>query len=272
MKIVKTIGLIVVITFFSCKKDLSKQIRKRDSLSIKVKSYQEKLKNLNKGYAEAKKTLSQTEKTKDDGLNKAYFKTFIVNTYLAVGKDEFINKTYKFFNLSKSNDIERTLINNLHSTPCNNCSDKNTSLNIATFSRDKKHLEHFFDDETINKIASFFHGNKIYDESGAKSYVEHLLLAYESMEYGDESYLEDLYTIASSDEQLGSGEIEEIISEIDRVGDRGKWFNRFIYSFWARRQHEKNMEITYKLLKKVHQLITNPTDIKIEKTEEDERI
>lgn len=258
--------------FLSCKKDLSKQIGKRDSLNVKVKSYQEELKNLKKDYAEAENDLSQDEKTKDEGLNKAYFKTFVINTYLAVGKEEFINKSYRLFNLSKSNGIERTLINNLYSTSCGECPEKNISSAIATFSRNKKHLEHFFDDETINKIASFFRGNKIYDESGAKSYVEHLLLAYESMEYGDESYLEKLYVIASSKERLYSDKVEGIMSKIDRVGDRGRWYNRFMYSFWARRYHEKNMEITYKLLKRIHQAIIDQTDIKIEKIQENEDI
>lgn len=271
MKIFKktSILLCVFIAFFSCKKDLSKQISKRDSLNVKVKTYQEELKELDKDYTEAKNDLSQAEKTKDSGLSRTYFKTFVANTYLAEGKEEFINKVYRFFNLSKSNDIGRTLTNNLYSSePCSDCSDKKTSLNIATFSRDKKHLEHFFDDETINKIASFFYGNKIYDESGAKSYVEHLLLAYESMEYGSESYLEDLYAIASSKEGHHSDKVEDIMSEIDGVGNRGS----FIYLFWARRHHEKNMEITYALLKKVHQAITNPTDNNIENTKEDEDI
>lgn len=255
----KILGLLLIMLLFSCKKEPAEKINEVNNLKKYIKEAKERNEFLITQLKGTKANLVEIKEGTKESMSKAYVNSFVTNTFILDGKKDFITRSYYIFNLSESNPIFRSLTNTWPISLCTYCPDKNFLFNIFTFNRSKKNIQLFFDDETITLIASFFQGNTIYEDSKAQKYVEGLLSAYESFEdtyeYDSYSDLEALYNEAVTD-GLYTTKAKGII---ERLGGTDSYAigDDFIYSFWARRYHEKNMDVTYSVLKKIHQKITN---------------
>lgn len=273
-----TIVALLFFSIISCGKKVENLKQEVNKLKQKVKEQDNIISTTTKTRDEVKeKYVSLTENRSENYLTRTYVKTFFNNTFYDVGKNDFINKCSQIFNLSKENTIMRTLTNNWIKSPKSiryvlNHSKNNgkTLFDITSFSRHKENLADFFTDKTVTQIASFFIGNSIYKDSNAEGYVNNLLMAYNNMEYGDKELLGNLHDELTKEGGYYSEGCTKLFEELDRVPDNKKVFEtKFIYSFWARRYHEGNLDITYKILNKLNNIILKPESNEQQKNEEE---
>lgn len=267
--------LFLFILLTSCKGDQIASLKKEiEKLEKETSSQKKEIIKQTDEINFLQKKCSKLQYEKDANyLPDAYVKGFFKNTYLNLGKDKFIKKLYNYFNISKSNNLMRALngdwanYNNLKDLLELKSNDKDLILGMASFSRQKEHLANFFTDETIANIAAYFKGNTLYQDSKAKLYVQNLLLTYNRFEYGDEELLEKFYSISWPSEESW-----ELMNELSRDSDEEMVYeDYYLYSFWARRHHEGNMQVTYRILEKIHRaIITTDNDEEQNATDENE--
>lgn len=156
---------------------------------------------------------------------------------------------------------------------------------LFLFNRSSNNIKKLFTDETIDMIASFFKGNSYYEDSGAKYYIEGLLVTQGSLEFKEDSeeVLREYYnslneeygwvsdkTLAMDTELFDKKVIRYFenahfsnYDEVYRKDAEGNLtdipaflFTKRSYSFWARRYHEGNQEIVSEILYNIHYKIT----------------
>ena len=144
---------------------------------------------------------------------------------------------------------------------------------ISKIDRSSESLEKIFTSEVKEVAYSFFNQGNIYKDCGAYAIVKSLLLAYESF-YDQKEILDEIYEKASElgkrDESVkqiissvASKEILNLLSDLNYSEhddlEESTEESRLVtvYTFWARRYHENNLEFTYSLLQELHQNVTN---------------
>lgn len=129
-------------------------------------------------------------------------------------------------------------------------------------------LEKLYTDNDKRFIYLLFAHNDYYKKTGMQCMVEGLLRAYEEM-HENEELLENIYHIAADDEddtdiwnyletEIATKEMRSILSDENYAND-GDFNNRifYVYTFWARRYNEGNMDFVYKIMKDFHQNVKN---------------
>lgn len=156
---------------------------------------------------------------------------------------------------------------------------------LFLFNRSSNNIKKLFTDETIDMIASFFKGNSYYKDSGAKYYIEGLLITQRSLKFKEDSeeVLREYYNSLNEEYGWVSDKTLDMDTELfdkkviryfenahfsnydedyekDSEGNltdiQTFVFTKRSYSFWARRYHEGNHKIVFEVLSKIHYKIT----------------
>jgi len=144
---------------------------------------------------------------------------------------------------------------------------------MAKINRSPESLEKIFTTEIKELAYSVFKQNNLYKNCGAYSIVKSLLLAYEDFK-NDKAPLTQIYQLASKSNpdddaieaiirSMATKEILDALSDSNYTTYKKYAFTRqetrlfTIYTFWARRYHEGNLEFAHSILKELHQNITN---------------
>jgi len=144
---------------------------------------------------------------------------------------------------------------------------------IANIDRTPESLEAFFTPEIKEQIYSLLRRQNLYKDCGAYTTVKALLMAYEGFEYEQER-LSSIYQIAKKSKYKNVNEVKAIISSMvseevletlsdenystyKEASENSSVEHRLytIYTFWARRHQENNIEFTYYFLKELHESI-----------------
>jgi len=129
-----------------------------------------------------------------------------------------------------------------------------TQYLVSKIDRSPESLATFFTPEVKETGYTLLRHNNLYRDSGVYAMVKSLVLAYEGFEYKKEP-LSRIYSIASGE---GEGDYEDIRSIVSSLATNASEYSTVksrlttIYTFWARRYHEGNLEFTYSLLKEIH--------------------
>lgn len=136
--------------------------------------------------------------------------------------------------------------------------------------RDPETIERLYTDNDKRFIYSLFSQNNYYKTSGLQCIVEGLLLAHKEFEEFDEpeELLDSLYNSAISDQSETAIMIDGIKSEEMKVVLANENYNPqgnsdiyyrmyYVYTFWARRQHEGNSALIFKIMSDFHKSVKN---------------
>jgi len=137
--------------------------------------------------------------------------------------------------------------------------------------RSSESIEKLFSDNDKRFVYSLFLHNDYYKTSGMQCVVEGLLLAHQELE-GKEETLDSLYIRAfdrdaydmyddayTMVDNLLTEEMKTVLSDENYNNSKSEISNRefYVYSFWARRYHEGNSDIIYKIIKEFHEHVKN---------------
>lgn len=276
--ILKISFIAVLLLFISCNK------KEKQKLRTEIKKLEDESKNYRSKILEATDTKEKNkEKTSAvKGILKLEEENKFIKENIHKTYKPFLNKKTFFYSLCDNLNLnEYSFIRMLNNySKVHNAFDIEpatkypynilTSYNVL-FDRSSENIQAFFNDETIDIIISFFDNNNYYEDSGASYYFRALLIAYD--ETNDKKLLDDLYT-SNTTFSYWSEESIALLNEIksDKVDnaliaynfstyesdydknnkDERSYLVLDIYSFWARRYHEKNIKEVYEILKEVH--------------------
>lgn len=150
------------------------------------------------------------------------------------------------------------------------------------YDRSEESIKAYFTKQKMNFIYSLFNSNNAFTDSGLIDLTDALLLAYEETSE-NESVLNELYLklVEDDDGTAKYAIIRNIRSEkMSLLLNNRKYCNNYtveedieafrVYSFWARRHHENNKEIVYKLLKDFYKNVhVNKSNENLYEEEED---
>lgn len=144
------------------------------------------------------------------------------------------------------------------------------NLLIYNFSRSADILEDFFKAENKRDVYLLFGNNTLYRDTGIQAMVIAMVEAHQELE-DKESLLSDFYRNADNAgfdyfNNIASNKVKELLSDENYSNYDNSWSDLdrrvfYVYSFWARRNHEENSEIVYKLLKELHENLYQKRDI-----------
>ncbi|TPN85859.1 hypothetical protein [Aquimarina algicola] len=188
-----------------------------------------------------------TDKFYDKKLNKN------TNAYNA---SSLIYKVKKTFDLSEENNVLRSLTNNWFNLKQTHPFDKDNW-------RDADFMDSFFSEDIIDVIVSELHKNDIYKKSRINLYLDALIKTYNTIDKAADYYLlEELYDLSENGYFNKEKEINELLDQLnsldediyqtkfkDYVSGMNGYFN--LYSFWARRHKENNIDVVYRILKNI---------------------
>lgn len=254
MKIIKFVTLLTLaIVVFSC--DTSNKT-KSDNLVDKqltqIKVLYDTIDNLKSGIENLQEEISSL-KSELDILNvKSNFHS--EENYEKIAskvndKDLHLIKVLNWkFHLSEENHIVRSTINNWHKLK------DDDKVNYKT----KEFLNSFFTDSNLNLITYFLSKNNLYESSKTNLLVNSLIESYTET---DSDFLDEMYNFAEEGLYINRNEIKTLLSNVKKFDetDFGEYQNNqpsyganvSLYSFWARRHHENNKEIVYRVLKEI---------------------
>ncbi|MBA6316879.1 hypothetical protein [Cellulophaga baltica] len=223
-----------------------------DSLKTILKEYK---------YTELESSNFKTAISYEHYLKMPYRKVSLSNKHL--NPSSFISDVKEHFNLSKDNDVIRSLTNNWDYYIIENSERKFLPYYFSKEKRSSNYLRTLFTEDFVNLIISSLKETEIYEASKLNKYVEVLLKAYDNMDQDDLYILEELHNLSITGYRNNEQEIRLLLNNLDQINEdifETAFKNRsygntngvfHVYSFWARRQHEGNMETVYWLMKKI---------------------
>ncbi|QXP58559.1 hypothetical protein [Olleya sp. HaHaR_3_96] len=267
----------ITLIIFSCNSDEYKL--KIKQLEQNVSKKEKEIKSLKK----SNNVLSSVEESLRikiaNNLVKKEELSFLIkpNSWLSINNKkmlEFFLETTNF----KKNDVESAIKNSWMIHP--GYGDKYPFANeeffanhmISKIDRSSESLEKIITPEIKKLIYTVFKQNNLYKDCGAYSMVKSSLLAYESFK-DSKDVLSQIYQIASESDinhktiksiisSLVTNEILDTLNDLNYSNYPKKYSTEesrliTIYTFWARRYNENNLEFTHTILQELHQNITN---------------
>lgn len=264
----KTLLLIALICI-GCKDDELKNLQHKAKLvSEEVESIKKEFNTIQESNQNSEQNLTivlnRLDPTKN--LSNAYIKTAFFNSYTHISKEGFIDNLFDYF-LKNSNEdnlnLGAFLTNNWDNADDNlwKYNKEPVCFHLATFSRSSKHLKYFFDDAIIKQVAFYIPKKEIYNEL-----IKSMILAYERFDEEDLKSLPEIYEEAKNESSY-TPELIHRIGSLSKISDELKNNNfdeiglytieSYIYLFWVRRDHEKNKEAVYTIMKKLYTIIND---------------
>lgn len=269
----------VILTVLSCNSDENKekinQLRKE---IVKQRFLNDSI--LDKNYSWCMEKTERLESEVQYYSNQEKKMDFFLlkeDSWLTVDNKKLIELFFEDFNLEKF-DADSAITFSWLFHPVHRRQPVDSETNFANYiiskiDRSSESLDTFFTPEIKEFIYAILKQHNIYEESGAYAMVKALLLAYEGFEYEQEP-LSRIYNVAvnSSDtdaiktiiSSMASEEILEALSDenyssytsaSDYSSEEFRLYT--IYTFWARRYNEGNLEFTYYFLKDLHNNVAN---------------
>ena len=280
---------IIVLLILGCQNPSEKLIQENNSLIQKNES----LKNRHQSVSINNSKLQKENNNLKKAISVLDFSTKIITTD-TLPKILYENLVYKEDNLSSDNTDYQFLYHlSLFANPNRNITNKFETdgsikdvLSFASYTGNYDYYIHYLwksIDRSPENIKYYFNKNKelayillkkgnSYESSGFKNTIKTLLLSYE--EIGKQKkLLNDLYSRTNSIGVLSdtiynsivTDKMNKLISEF-RDSDFIS-YKQWAYSFWSRRNQEKNAEVVYQLIKEFD---TEMNSYKfVEETEED---
>ncbi len=204
----------------------------------------------------------QKKELDEDYVSKPFLKNIIA---INLEKYSKVDLLIQFFEIGKETSLMQSLTYKwkeylMHIDESYELSETPEFLNVK--SRNSKDIAAFFNNNMCGTIINSFKYNNIYKESNSHIYIESLLNVYESLEENDYVLLEELYELSEHGHYKNEEAVNALLAKLKK-NDTDVYVNEFpeyyrnisyfyMYSFWARRQQENNMEIVYSVMKKIH--------------------
>lgn len=204
----------------------------------------------------------QKKELEEDYVSKPFLKNII-----AVNLEKYskVDLLIQFFEIGKDASLMQSLTYKwkeylMYIDEAYELSEPPEFLNVK--SRESKDIAAFFNDNMCSAIIKSFKYNNIYKASNSHNYIESLLNVYESLEENDYVLLEELYELSQHGHYKNEEAVNELLAKLKKndtdvyVAEFPEYYRNisyfYMYSFWARRQQENNMEIVYAVMKKIH--------------------
>lgn len=268
----------VLLLCYSCKNESTKKIielenqlniqeKINDSLkniNLKEEKINDSLKNINLKVTQ----VADSIRSIDHYLDKKSVAYFLDSNYqIILNKNKVVKYVLDRLQLQKQ-DIERATTNgwlwktNYFNT--NPVVNKDDFLNFlySKFDRSPENIKNFFTSDILQPVYSYFKDNTLYEDSGMHSIAKAFLVSYQEIK-DEDHLLDNLYLKLIENKgynfttNMASEEVKLILDDENYTAYNTSYSSLesriFItYSFWARRHHEGNKEIVYKLLKELH--------------------
>ncbi|QXP58455.1 hypothetical protein [Olleya sp. HaHaR_3_96] len=277
----KKILLIFIISIaLSCNSNKNKEKVEQLEQQLEIqKNKKDSLLQINRSLTIEKKELAKKKEDKEENYVKEENIRHLLeeDSWITIDNKKLLSFVFEDLNLEKR-DLETAIRTSWIFYPAYGeypfwSEDYFANHMISKINRSTESLEKMLTTEIKALAYSIFKQNNLYKNCGAYSIVKSLLLSYEGFK-NEKEPLAQIYQIASKSRKqddaitpiimsMATKEILDALSDLNYTTYKKYSFTRqetrlvTIYTFWARRYNEGNLEFTYSILKELHQNMTN---------------